>query len=260
VAGVIPIDWYDLPRLYDIVFDVGTAQEADFLEAAVARYGRAGGKRALEPACGSGRLVAELVRRGWTVRGFDRNAHMLEYAKERLLGEGLRATLAEGDMAHFEVPRPFDLAHCLVSTFKYLLDEDSARSHLECVADALHAGGIYVLGVHLTTYDRVLEERERWVETRGGVTVTSDMRVGRPNRATRLEHVRTRLTEVEGREKREYESTWDFRTYGPTQLQSLVKSVPALELVALHDFDYDLAKRSTWTDGRLDKVLILRRR
>lgn len=260
MADVLSIDWYDLPRLYDIVFDVGTAQEADFLEAAAARYGRAGGQRVLEPACGSGRLVAELARRGWTVHGFDRNAGMLAYARRRLDREGLRATLTEGDMARFEVPRPFDLAHCLVSTFKYLLDEDSARSHLECVANALHAGGIYVLGVHLTTYDRVGEERERWVETRDGITVTSDMRVARPNRTTRLELVRTRLTEVEGARKREYESTWHFRTYGPAQMQSLVKSVPAFELVALHDFDYDLAKRSTWADGRLDKVLVLRRR
>ncbi len=254
------IDWYDLPRLYDIVFDVGTAQEADFLEAAVARHGTPGKRRALEPACGSGRLVAELARRGWSVRGFDRNENMLAYARERVHRAGLRAQLVAGDMARFEVPQRFELAHCLVSTFKYLLDEDSARSHLECTAEALVPGGIYVLGLHLTTYGRLLEEREKWVETRDGVTVTSDMRVGRPDRATRLEHVRTRLTEVEGRRTREYESTWDFRTYGPGQMQSLVKSVPAFELAALHDFDYDLAKRSTWSDGRLDKVLILRRR
>ncbi len=254
------IDWYDLPRLYDIVFDVGTAQEAEFLHAASERYGRTGGRRALEPACGSGRLVAELARRGWTVRGFDRNANMLAFARERLARDDLRATLVKGDMAEFTVPRAFDMAHCLVSTFKYLLDEDSARSHLECTAKALAVGGIYVLGLHLTSYERLLDERERWVETKNGVTVTSDMRVGRPNRRTRLEPVRTQLTEVEGRTQREYESAWNFRTYNAAQIRSLVKSVPALELVALHDFDYDLARKSTWSDGRLDKVLVLRRR
>lgn len=254
-----PIDWYDLPRLYDIVFDVGTTQEAEFLHAASERYGRAGGRRALEPACGSGRLVAELARRGWSVRGFDRNANMLAYARERLASTGCAATLVKGDMERFTVPRPVDLAHCLVSTFKYLLDEDSARAHLECVSEALAIGGIYVLGLHLTSYERILDERERWVETKGGVTVTSDMRVGAPNRRTRLEPVRTHLTEVEGRVKREYESKWDFRTYNVAQLRALVKSVPTLEIAALHDFDYDLTRKSTWSDGRLDKVLILRR-
>ncbi len=260
MSAVTSIDWYDLPRLYDIVFDVGTAQEADFLEAAAARYGVGGERRALEPACGSGRLVAELARRGWTVRGFDRNENMLSFARERLRRQKAHAELVTGDMARFEVPERCELAHCLVSTFKYLLDEDSARTHLECVAAALVSGGIYVLGVHLTTYGRLLEERERWVETRDGVTVTSDMRVGRPSRTTRLEPVRTRLTEVEGPTTREYESTWDFRTYSAIQMQSLVKSVPALDLVGLHDFDYDVARKSTWRDGRLDKVLVLRRR
>lgn len=260
MSAVTTIDWYDVPRLYDVVFDTGTVQEADFLEAAAGKYGRAGGRRALEPACGSGRLVAELARRGWRVRGFDRNAHMLEYARRRLGRAGLAATVVAGEMARFETPGRFDLAHCLVSTFKYLLDEESARSHLESTARALEPGGVYVLGLHLTAYDRVRDERERWVETRDGVTVTSDMRIGRPDRRTRLEPVVTRLTEVEGGATREYESSWSFRTYGAEQMRALVRSVPELELAALHDFDYDLAKRSTWTDGRLDKVLVLRRR
>lgn len=260
MSAVTTIDWYDRPRLYDVVFDVGTTEEADFLEAAAARYGRAAGRRALEPACGSGRLVAELARRGWRVRGFDRNAHMLEYARRRLAGASVTATLVEGDMAAFTTPGRFDLAHCLVSTFKYLLDEESARAHLAAVAEALEPGGVYVLGLHLTHYERVREERERWVETRDGVTVTSDMRVGRPDRRTRLEPVVTRLTEVEGGTTREYEASWSFRTYGSAQMRALVAAVPAFELAGLHDFDYDLAKRSTWTDGRLDKVLALRRR
>ncbi|MBL8862451.1 MAG: class I SAM-dependent methyltransferase [Planctomycetes bacterium] len=259
-AGPARIDWYDVPRLYDIVFDVGTRAEADFLEACARRYGRSRGQRALEPACGSGRLVAELVRRGWTVRGFDRNAHMLAYARQRLARAGLVATVVRGDLADFRVPRRVDLAHCLVSTFKYLLDEQSARSHLECTAEALLPGGIYVLGLHLTTYRRTTDERERWVETRGGVTVTSDMRVGRPDRRTRLEPVVTRITEDAGGVRRHYESTWDFRTYSAAELRTLIAAVPALELVALHDFDHDLAQRSTWTDGRLDKIVVLRRR
>jgi SAM-dependent methyltransferase len=254
------VDWYDLPRLYDVVFDVGTREEADFLEACAARYGTSGGKRALEPACGSGRLVAELARRGWDVRGFDRNAHMLEFARKRLAGSGLRAELARGDMARFTVRRRVDLSHCLVSTFKYLLDEESAHAHLECVAQALLPGGIYVLGLHLTTYDRVDDESERWTETRDGITVTSDMRVGRPDRRTRLEPVVTRITETVRGVRRRYESAWDFRTYSAAELKRLVARIDALELVALHDFDHDLAQASRWNDGRLDKILVLRRR
>jgi SAM-dependent methyltransferase len=255
----IAIDWYDLPRLYDVVFDVGTRQEADFLEGAARAYGRTESRRALEPACGTGRLVAELARRGWTVRGFDRNRKMLAYARRRLESAGRKASLAVGDMARFDVAQRYDLAHCLVSTFKYLLDEDSARSHLECVARALEPGGVYVLGLHLSDYDRVADERERWVERRGGSTVTSDMRIGPPDRRTRLEAVRNRLTEKTAREERHYESRWDFRTYSAREVESLLRSVPALELVAVHDFDYLLERPRKLRDDRLDKVLVLKR-
>ena len=57
------IDWYDTPRYYDLIFDADTRKEADFLVAALEQYGRSKGKRVLEPACGSGRLVLELARR-----------------------------------------------------------------------------------------------------------------------------------------------------------------------------------------------------
>ena len=73
------IDWYDLPALYDIVFDVDTPREADFLEEIQRRYGDTRQRRVLEPACGSGRLIVALARRGWTVFGTDLNAPMLGY-------------------------------------------------------------------------------------------------------------------------------------------------------------------------------------
>ena len=66
------VDWYDLPRYYDIVFEADTRAEADFLEAMAERWGRGAG-RILEPACGSGRLVEEMARRGHAVTGFDTN-------------------------------------------------------------------------------------------------------------------------------------------------------------------------------------------
>jgi 2-polyprenyl-3-methyl-5-hydroxy-6-metoxy-1,4-benzoquinol methylase len=100
-------DWYDTPLYYDIVFDDGTVREADFLEGAYARYAAAAGGRArrlrlLEPACGSGRLALEMARRGWEVSGFDGNAHMIAFARERLAAAGLKARLWEDWMQRGE--------------------------------------------------------------------------------------------------------------------------------------------------------------
>ena len=57
-------------------------------------------------------------------------------------------------MSAFETPGTFDLAHCLVSTFKYLLTEAAARAHLRSVARALRPGGVYALGFHLSPVRR----------------------------------------------------------------------------------------------------------
>ena len=107
-------DWYDTPLYYDIVFDDGTRQEADFLEGAFARYAGKG-RRLLEPACGSGRLALEMARRGWEVSGFDGNAHMIAFAKERMASAGLKARLWEDWMQSFTLPKGvkagFDMAH-----------------------------------------------------------------------------------------------------------------------------------------------------
>ncbi|MDG1491198.1 MAG: class I SAM-dependent methyltransferase, partial [Planctomycetota bacterium] len=73
-------DWYEAPRYYDAIYDVDTDLEATFLEAAYKRHATPGrGRRVLEPACGSGRLLAAMAGRGWRVRGFDLGGAMVRY-------------------------------------------------------------------------------------------------------------------------------------------------------------------------------------
>ena len=89
------IDWYDTPRWYDMVFDPGTPTEADFVMQLAERYGRGPLRSVLEPACGSGRMVVELARRGVRVEGFDLNTHMLAAAQaklDRLAARGILQT------------------------------------------------------------------------------------------------------------------------------------------------------------------------
>ena len=51
--------WYDYPQYYDLAFRSETPMEADFLEGAGRKYCVFPVRRMLEPACGTGRLVAE---------------------------------------------------------------------------------------------------------------------------------------------------------------------------------------------------------
>ena len=58
-------NWYDYPAYYDLAFRSETPAEADFIEAACRKYCPFPVRRLLEPACGTGRLVAELAARGY---------------------------------------------------------------------------------------------------------------------------------------------------------------------------------------------------
>jgi SAM-dependent methyltransferase len=205
-------------------------------------------------------LVLELARRGCAVTGFDGSAAMLAFARTRLAEHGLRAQLLEARLEQFDVGRGFDLAHCMVNTFKYLLDEEQARRHLLCVARALAPGGLYVFGVHLTQYEDRRRNRERWVAKRGRTTVVCNIQGWPADRRTRLERVRSRLCVREGARERRTQTDWMFRTYSWTQLRSLVRSVPQLELVASFDFAYDIERPRAMPDDLLDVALVLRKR
>ncbi len=263
------IDWYDTPLLYDIVFEEDTTKEGLFLEQAFERFGRVARRRSprrvLEPACGSGRLLVEMARRGWRPTGFDLSAPMLEFAAKRLRGARLAATLREARMESFRFREKFELAHCLVSTFKYLLAEQDAVAHLRRVADALLPGGIYVLGFHLTWYPWRRCQHERWIGERDGTHVVCNIRSWPPARGERRERVRSRLLVTETPRRgaartRRHETSWWFRTYDAREAKALLAQVPALEHVATYDFCYDWTRPRDLDDTQLDTLLILRRR
>lgn len=258
-------DWYDTPLYYDIVFDTDTGQDAGFLESVMSEYftGKMSESwRVLEPACGSGRLVAEMARRGHEVCGFDLNENMLGYARERLAQRRLAATLWCDRMEEFKVPagRKFDLAHCLVSTFKYVPDGAGARSHLRRMAASLRAGGLYVLGLHLTDYERRGPEHERWVAERDGIHVVCNTHTMPPDRRARTEAMRTRLRITRSGRTWMQETRWRFRTYNAAEVKALLRTVPEFTLVACHDFRCEMSEKRVLDDSYADVILVLRRR
>ncbi len=266
--AVQSIDWYELPEYYDIVFDPDTEREAKFLEAAVKRYAtapRTTRLQALEPACGTGRLVLALAQRGWAVTGFDASESMLRYARRRVRDAGaLRgaARLRSGRMEAFDFGSGFVLAFCLVSTFRYLSTHAAARAHLECVARSLVPGGVYVLGLHLADYEDREPSTETWHVERDGVKVESSLEARPADEWRRTERCEVRIRVDRDGGERRFTDSWTFRTYDGPQILELVNSVPDLELVGVHDFDYDIRNPASidLEGDRLDVVLILRRR
>jgi len=257
---VIQASWYDYPQYYDLAFRGETRREAEFIEAAFRKYCRGRVRRLLEPGCGTGRLIAELARRGYRMTGFDLSRPSLAYLRRRLARRGLEATIFEADMADFRLPGAVDAAYSTFDGFRHLLTERAARRHLECVARNLRPGGIYVLGLHLLPPDAPEECIERWTERHGGTQVTVTLRVLATDRRRRRERLRVSLLARTRSGQVRLRHEFAFRMYTAGQFRRLLAKVPSLELCDVYDFWYEIDHPLVLDDEISDTVFILRKR
>ncbi len=258
--GTIEGAWYDYPQYYDLAFQDDTKQEADFFQAAFERYAQGDVQRLLEPACGTGRLVVEMARRGYHMTAFDLSRKSLTYLRRRLRRSKLQADLFEGDMTQFELERPVDAAFCTVNTFRHLLTESAARSHLESMARAVRPGGLYILGLHVFPPGTEEEGTERWSATRGQTRITVTLKADNFNARKRQERIRISVRLRSPKKDMRLRDEFLFRTYTARQLRRLIRSVPAWELAAVFDFWYDIDEPLELNDEIADTVCVLRRR
>ena len=255
--------WYDSPLYYDMVYADYTKKETRFIEGIMKRHGPelAGPMRVLEPACGSGRLLESLAARGHVVHGFDLNKHQVAFARKRLKAKGLKGRVWRDRLQDFTLPKGarYDVAHCFVSTFKYVDTEAGAVRSLRRMAAALRPGGLLLLGLHLTDYRNSPPDHERWIGRQPGIRVVSDTWSAPADRRSRTEAMRTRMRITEKGRTRVEETLWDFRTYSPGELKSLLAKVASLRLVACHDFHYDLNSTRKVDLAYSDVLLVLRK-
>jgi SAM-dependent methyltransferase len=255
--------WYDSPLYYDMVYADYTKKETRFIEGIMKRHGPelAGPMRVLEPACGSGRLLESLAARGHVVHGFDLNKHQVAFARKRLKAKGLKGRVWRDRLQDFTLPKGarYDVAHCFVSTFKYVDTEAGAVRSLRRMAAALRPGGLLLLGLHLTDYRNSPPDHERWIGRQPGIRVVSDTWSAPADRRSRIEAMRTRMRITEKGRTRVEETLWDFRTYSPRELKSLLAKAPSLRLVACHDFHYDLSSTRKIDLAYSDVLLVLRK-
>ncbi len=214
-------EFYGDPELYDLIHADGTDDEVWLLDRIAAEHGN-GGKAAFEPACGTGRYLPGLLRRGWTVAGYDLSPKMVAYARERLAKWGKKAEIRRGDMVSFKAKRKYDLAFNLLSTFRHLLTEKEALAHLRLTYEALNPGGIFVLGLDLALYGEDLPDEEVWTARRGGKTITHVMETLPPEAKRRRERVINFVTVPGPRAEKVLESAYDLRSYDSGELANLI--------------------------------------
>jgi len=251
---------YDFPRYYDLVFGSDWKAEVEFLQACFERYTERRVRHVFEPACGTGRLMFRLAKSGLKVSGLDLNERAVRYCNERLLRHGFPGSAVVADMCQFSLPRKVDAAFNMINSFRHLVDQKSARAHLRCVTDCLNTGGLYILGLHLTPSKGVPLEEESWSAQRGNLCVNTRLWTTSRDLKAREEHVRMRYDVYTPSRGFRIEDTAVFRTYTRRQVLDLLRSMKDLELVATHDFAYDIDARLKIDDATEDVVFVLRKK
>lgn len=160
-------------------------------------------------------------------------------------------------MAGFAIKGPkFEGAYCTVDTFRHLLTDATAISHLRNVSRCLKKNGIYVLGLHLLPRQGLMEKLHRWHGSRGKLTVHSSINV--------LDVDRKHRTEILGYTLRtgikRYRSVYSLRTYTIDQFHRLLDKANCFEIMNVYDLDYDLNKPVQLDTQSEEAVLLLKNR
>lgn len=163
---------YDDPQVYDVLYTPGTARECDVLERIARTWVRTRTAQPLwlEPACGSGRYLRVLGRRGHRLQGFDRSAAMVRYART----QAPQARLFQADLVDFAPalrPHTVDFAFNLFNTIRHLENDAAVRAHFRQMAQVLRPGGVYAVGLSFTVYGQELMDEDLWEGRRGALHV-----------------------------------------------------------------------------------------
>jgi len=251
---------YDYPAYYDVIFGSDCAAEVAFFEDCFQQLAQRRVERIFEPACGTGRLLYRLARRGYSVSGNDLNPHAVAYCNARFERAGWDPPAVVGDMADFRLRRKADAAFNTINSFRHLDNETAARNHLKCVADALARGGLYLLGLHLTPTRGPRDMGESWTARRGHLGIVSDLQSVSIDCRRRIEKFEMTFDVYTPTRHRRIAGILEYRTYTLAQIRRSVASVPSLEWIESFDFSYDISRPLVADSLTEDVVLVLRKR
>ncbi|MEO1528833.1 MAG: class I SAM-dependent methyltransferase [Planctomycetota bacterium] len=251
---------YDHPKYYDLVFGADCAAETKFILGIADEYLNRPAKRFFEPACGTGRLLYALAKRGYSVDGLDLNAKAIEFCNARLERHGFDDRAFVADMSDFRVKRKCDIAFNTINSFRHLGSESAANGHMTFMGEAVRRGGLYLLGVHLTPTKAEPSEGESWSARRGHLAVNTHMWTNSRDSKKRVERFGIRFDIHRPSGSLRIEDELVLRSYTHKQMDKLIERSGCWETLAAYDFGYDLREPIEVDATSEDVVYVLRRR
>ncbi len=111
---------YDHPKYYDLVFGADCAAEIRFILGCGDLFLDRAPTRFFEPACGTGRLIHALAKRGYEVAGLDLNDKAIDFCNARLTRQGFKPSTFVADMSDFKTKKTYDIGFNTINSFRHL--------------------------------------------------------------------------------------------------------------------------------------------
>ena len=168
------MEFMSFPAVYDTAFQFRSKRKvADFIEGCLRQYAARPVRTILDVACGTGHYTREFARRKYVTYGLDINRDICRYARRRAKAEALNMTILRGDMVHFALPVPCDLAVSFFDSLTYMPDVPALTTHFRTVAQALAPQGLYIVEIGVIDDFENHNVEEVWTEVRRDFTVTT---------------------------------------------------------------------------------------
>lgn len=251
---------YDHPKYYDLVFGSDCAAEIAFILGCGEQYASGDFERMFEPACGTGRLLFWLAKRGYDVAGLDLNPNAVEFCNARFRRHGFEESAFVADMSDFQVKQKYDIAFNTINSFRHLPSESAARKHLQCVAQCVRPGGLYLLGVHLTPTEVAPSDTESWSARRGHLSINTHMWFKHRDTKKRVERFGIRFDVHSPSRSFRINDELILRSYTRGQMNKLIRSCESWDVVETYSFGYDLDDPIEVDGSTEDVVYVLRRK
>ena len=137
---------------YDLIaqrtrVDKGTERELDFVESAFKTHSARPVKKVLDVACGGGRHIVGLAKRGYECTGYDFTAERVTAARARAKRLGVSITLKQGDATRLPKGDRFDAVLALYILFLLPSDEDIKKC-LKGIRESLSPGGVLICNIY----------------------------------------------------------------------------------------------------------------
>jgi SAM-dependent methyltransferase len=133
---------YEQPDLYDVLLPASDSQ-LTFYQALARRHPGA----VLELACGSGQIVVPVAATGVPATGLDTSPEMLDAARRRARGAGVRVDFVQGDMRNFDLGRQFALVFVARNSLLHLIEQRDFSDFFSAVRRHLQPDGVLAFDV-----------------------------------------------------------------------------------------------------------------